>query len=445
MPRTPWKCHPLDARIAEVMPESIAEELGLQPGDVLCAVNGQSLTDYIAYRFAIADEELTLEVARGGERALMEIEKEADEDLGLVFAGDVFDGVRPCRNKCVFCFEEQMPAGMRDSLRLRDDDFRLSFLHGNFLTLTNLREGDMERIIGEHLSPLFVSIHATDPEARRRMLRNRRAPDVRAQLRAMGEGGIDVHGQIVLCPGWNDGAVLEQTLADLAELAPPLCTVGIVPVGLTGHRPAGPEVRAVTPEDARAVLDTVERWQAALLPRLGTRLIFAADEFYFAAGRPFPPAEAYEEFTQQENGIGLARLFLDDLESLDWPSSAPAGKVTIATGTLAVPLLEQLAARLRHTLNMEIDVVAVPNLFYGGAVSVAGLLTGSDLLDALADRELGRAVLLPAVTLNSDGIFLDDMTPDTLEAALGVPLHFCANPQEVADTIAGLPEDGSAL
>jgi len=424
----------VEARIVEVVPGSIAEELELQPGDLLLAIDGMPVTDYVAYRFAIADEEITLEIARGEECWEIEIEKDADEDLGLVFEYDVFDGVRRCRNKCVFCFEEQMPAGMRDSLRLRDDDFRLSFLHGNFLTLTNTSSADMQRIICEHLSPLFVSIHATDLEVRRRMLQNRRAPDIMRQLRELGEGGIEVHGQIVLCPGWNDGAVLEQTLADLATLHPTLLTVGIVPVGLSAHRPATPEVRAVTPADAAAVLDAVERWQAQLLPRLGTRLVFAADEFYLAAGRAFPSADAYEGFPQKENGIGLARLFLDELDTLDMPANLSAGKITLATGTLAAPLLAQLAERL-CTAGVDAGVIPVPNRFYGGGVSVAGLLTVHDLLAELANRDLGHALFLPTSILNADGIFLDDMTPAELEEALGVPVYFCAGPAEVVEVL----------
>lgn len=424
-----------EARIASVMPESIAEELELQPGDVLLAVNGAPVTDYIAYRFAIADEDITLEIARADERWEIEIEKDADEDLGLVFESDVFDGVRRCKNKCVFCFEEQMPAGMRDSLRLRDDDFRLSFLHGNFLTLTNLATADVARIIREHLSPLFVSIHATETLVRRRMLQNQRAPDIRRQLRQLGDGGIEVHGQIVLCPGWNDGAVLERTLTDLAALHPPVLTVGIVPVGLSAHRPQGPDVRAVTPDDAAAVLEVVERRQTEFLACLGTRLVFAADEFYLAANHPFPPAEAYEGFAQKENGIGLARLFLDELAEMEWPESLPRRRVFIVTGTLAAPLLELLATRLR-TAGVEATVIAATNSFYGGGVSVAGLLTGSDVLAAMADHAPGDMLILPASIFNADGIFLDDMTPNELERTLGVPIYFCAGPAEVVDVLA---------
>ncbi|MHB9130543.1 MAG: DUF512 domain-containing protein [Armatimonadota bacterium] len=430
------RCGQIEAKIDAVASGSIAEEVGLQPGDLLLAVNGVPVADYIAYRFAVADEEITLQIARDDERWEIDIEKDADEDLGITFTEDVFDGVRRCRNKCVFCFEEQMPAGMRASLSLRDDDFRLSFLHGNFITLTNLRDGDVERIVREHLTPLFVSIHTTDPELRRRMMQNRRAPDILAQLRQLADAGIEFHAQIVFCPEWNDGAALERTLAELSGLYPALLSIGIVPVGLTAHRPAGPQVRAVTPADATALLNTVEGWQATMLARHGTRLVYAADEFYLAADYPIPTAEAYEGFPQRENGIGLARLFLDELAAIDLsaPASSSFQRVTIATGTLAAPLLEELAGKLRAT-GLDIDVVAVPNRFYGGGVSVAGLLTGHDLLQALAGRNLGDAVLLPAAMRNTDGIFLDDTTPEAIARELGVALYFCAGPEDAMQVL----------
>jgi putative radical SAM enzyme (TIGR03279 family) len=424
------------ARVASVVPGSIAEEIGVLPGDIVIAVNGEALPDYIAYRFAIADEEVALEVLRGDVCFEAEIEKDADEDLGLVFEHDVFDRVRRCANNCVFCFESQMPTGMRPSLSLRDDDFRLSFLHGNFLTLTNLAAADLSRIVREHLTPLFVSIHATDPEVRRALLRHKKAGEILAQLRRFGAYDIQVHGQIVLCPGWNDGDVLARTLADLAALHPTVLSVGVVPVGLTAHRPEGPEVRPVTPADAAAVLDLVECTQAELLPRLGTRLVFAADEFYLMTGRPLPPATDYEEFVQKENGIGLARLFLDDTAALDVPALPPV-RATLATGMLAAPLLETLAERLRAA-GADVTVVAVPNRFYGGGVSVAGLLTGRDLLEELSGRDLGVALLLPSVILNADGRFLDDMTPAQVSEALGVPLRLCDGPAAVVKQLAAL-------
>lgn len=425
-----------EARIAQVVPGSIAEEIGVEPGDRLLAVNGAPVHDYIAYRFAIADEEVELTLAHQDTIEVVGIEKEADDDLGLIFASDVFDGVRACRNRCVFCFEEQMPAGMRSSLRLRDDDFRLSFLHGNFLTLTNLSDDDFRRIAREHLSPLFVSIHATDPEIRRAMLQNDRAPDVLTQLRRLGDDGIEVHGQIVLCPGWNDGPVLARTLDDLASLYPTLQTVGIVPVGLTAHRPAGPAVRPVTPADAEGLLNEVTARQHTLRQSLGTRQVFAADEFYLMTGAPLPDADAYEGFPQKENGIGLARQFLDAAARAI--PSLPDTPVTLATGTLAAPLLESFAARLRHA-GAHITVVPITNRFYGGGVSVAGLLTGRDLLEALAGRDLGARLILPSAMLNADGRFLDDTTADDLQHALNVPLCFADDPVTLVDCLtAGL-------
>jgi len=422
------------ARIAHIAPDSIAEEVELRPGDRLLAVNGAPVADYIAYRFAIADEVVTLEVARDGECWEIEIEKDEDEDLGIGFEQDVFNGMRRCANKCVFCFEEQMPAGMRPGLRARDDDFRLSFLHGNFITLTNLRPGEWERIFREHLTPLYVSVHATDPEVRRRMMHNRRAGQILPQLRQLGEAGIQVHTQIVLCPGWNDGEVLERTLDDLTALYPAVISVGIVPVGLTAHRPKGPEVRPVSPADAEAVPATLDRRQAELLAKLGTRLIFAADEFYLATGRPIPPADAYEGYPQRENGIGLTRLFLDELAAVKRFPAGKGRKLTIATGILAAPQLELLADRLRAA-GWQAEVVPVPNRFYGGGVTVAGLLTGQDLLAALQEKELGETVFLPSTVLNADGIFLDDLTPADLERELGVSLRFCVGPEEVRDAL----------
>ncbi|MHB9109911.1 MAG: DUF512 domain-containing protein [Armatimonadota bacterium] len=426
-------CEPV-GRIARIEPGSIGDELELQPGDLLLAVNGAPVADYLAYRFAITDEVVTLTVARDGECWEIEIEKDEDEDLGIGFEEDVFDGMRRCANKCVFCFEEQMPAGMRPSLSARDDDYRLSFLHGNFITLTNLRPGEWERILREHLTPLYVSVHATDPEVRRRMMHNRRAGEILPQLRQLGEAGIEVHTQIVLCPGWNDSAVLERTLDDLAALYPTVISIGVVPVGLTGHRPKGPEVRPVSSADAEAALDVIERRQSELLAKLGTSLIFAADEFYLATGRAVPPAEAYEGYPQRENGIGLTRLFLDELAAVKRFPAGKNRKITIATGTLAAPQLELLADRLRAA-GWQAGVIPVPNRFYGGGVNVAGLLTGRDIRAALRGRDLGELVLLPSVVLNTDGIFLDDLSPADLERELNVSFRFCEGPAEVANIL----------
>lgn len=422
------------ARIAQVEPGSIAEEVELQPGDLLLAVNDAPVRDYLAYRAAITEEVVVLRVARGEDCWEIEIEKDEDEDLGLGFAEDVFDGMRRCANRCVFCFENQMPAGMRSSLNTRDDDYRLSFLHGNFITLTNLRRGDMARILREHLSPLYVSVHATDPAVRRRLLGNPKAPDIRAQLDQLAGAGIEVHAQIVLCPGWNDGSVLAETLDDLTGRYPCVQSVGIVPVGLTAHRPDGPAVRVVAPNDAEAVLEAVTTRQAALLATHGTRLIFAADEFYLMTGRPIPPSDDYEDYPQRENGIGLSRIFLDEMAALRLVPTGRNRRVTLATGILAAPLLENFSVRLRAS-GWDAQVIAVPNCFYGGGVNVAGLLTGRDLLDTLRHRDLGDLLLLPTAIRNTDGILLDDTTPESLEAALGVRIAFAGGPKEAVGVL----------
>ena len=422
----------MGACIAGIIPGSIADEIGLQPGDVLLTIDGQSPADYIAYRFAIADEVITMEVLRGEETSLFEIEKEMDEDLGIIFRGDVFDGVRACRNRCIFCFEDQMPAGMRASLRLRDDDYRLSFLHGNFLTLTNITDEDLTRIIREHLSPLFISIHATDLDIRRKLLRNSQAPDILSQIRILAEGGIEMHGQIVLCPGWNDGTVLVKTLQELAAMHPMLRSIGVVPVGLTAHRPSGAQLRPLGVEDARSALKIIEHSQAQCLVQLGTRLTFAADELYLTAGQAIPPREAYEGFPQRENGIGLARIFLDEALQCDIPAIAPAIRhATLITGTLAAPLLEIFCDRLRQAWHIDLQVLAARNAFYGGGVSVAGLLTGADIRLAVKDRQIGEMLILPAQTLNSEGYFLDDDTPQALAASLHVPICYASTVEEI--------------
>ncbi len=419
------------AIVASVAHHSIAEELELAPGDLLLAVNGVPVSDYIGYRFATADEDVTLTIMRGEERWEIEIEKEADEDIGLSFTCDVFDGITPCRNKCVFCFEDQLPTAARPSLRIRDDDFRLSFLHGNFLSLTNLAEADWERIGNEHLSPLFVSIHATDPTVRRQMLQNKSAPDIREQLRRLGELGIEVHGQIVLCPGWNDGDILAQTLTELAELQPPLLTVGIVPVGLTDYRPGGPAVRQVTAVDAAAVLELVTQQQQQNLARLGTRQVFAADEFYLLAGTPLPTAVEYEEFPQLENGIGLARQFLDDIPAaLKLLQKKKTKAVTLVTGTLATSIVAQLTDKLQAR-GVEITLVTAQNIFFGTGVSVAGLLTAGDVRAALTGVATHAALLLPSAMLNDDGITLDDITVAEITSEFGVPVYFCNSPEAI--------------
>lgn len=405
------------------------------PGDVLLSINEEPLTDYIAYRFAISDEEVLLEIARGDDIEHVMVEKETDEDLGLIFTGDLFDGVRACRNNCIFCFEDQMPPDMRDSLNLRDDDYRLSFLHGNFLTLTNLKDEDTARIIREHLSPLYVSIHATDTAVRRKMMGNKNAPEIMPQLQQFAAAGIELHGQIVLCPDWNDGAVLENTLNELTA-SRLLESIGIVPVGLTEYRAKQTNLRPLSQEDARAALTIIEAAQKRCLQKYHHRICFAADEFYLLAGAEIPQTEAYEGYPQEENGIGLARIFLEEAHNVTLPLVPPAIQhVTIVTGTLAEPILEEFCARLRKAWPITVNLQAVKNEFYGGGISVAGLLTGSDLRRELTDISLGEMVILPAKIVNQDGLLLDDDTPVAISAALKTPLRFAENASEIVELL----------
>jgi len=346
--------------------------------------------------------------------------------------------VRLCRNHCLFCFYDQLPGGrcaaggLRDSLYVRYDDFRLSFLHGNFVTLTNLAEEDFARICEQRLSPLYVSVHATEVALRRRMLGNRGAPDVLAQMRRLGRCSIVMHTQVVLCPGINDGAALARTVTDLAPLHPAVASVAIVPVGLTKHRAGLPKLRAVTPASARRLLRQVREWQRDFRKRLGSRFVFAADEFYLLAREPFPPAAEYEGFPQRENGVGLARLFLDELGRADFRRAAGQA-VMLVTGVAARELIEAMAARMReHEVGAE--VVAIRNRLLGARITVAGLLAGRDIAAGLADRELGDAVAVPAAALR-DGALLDDMTMEELARRLGKRVIAAAGPRELARRI----------
>ena len=420
--------------IAAVRPGSIAAELGVEPGDILTAVNGEPVPDLIVYRYQCAVENLEVAIEKaGGERWLLEIEKDYDDDLGLEFTAPTFDGLRRCGNKCLFCFVDQMPPGLRAGLYVKDDDYRYSFLHGNFITLTNLKPRDWDYILRWHLSPLYISVHTTNPELRRRMLGHPQGGAINDQLEKLAAAGIQMHTQVVLCPGINDGGELERTVKDLGRLFPAVQSIAVVPVGLTDRRESLFPLRRVTPNEAAAIVDWIAAWQDGFRRRYGRGLVYGADELYLLAGRPLPPAPCYDDFPQTENGIGLARLFLDSFTAtlaavnrrqVAWP------RVAIATGTLAAPLLEEVIARVRQKVDgLAVRVVPVTNHFFGPPVTAAGLLTGQDLLEGLGDaaawvQEKNGIILLPDVMLKRDApVFLDDLTPDDLAVALGVPVH----------------------
>ncbi len=423
-------------RVVAVTEASPADLAGVEPGDELLSLNGRSPRDVIEYSLLVDEPDLDLVVRRRhrAEPLLLRVAKEPGEPLGAEVSSAVFDRVRTCDNHCEFCFIHQLPKGLRRSLSLKDDDYRLSFLYGNFTTLTRFTEMDLERVLTERLSPLFVSIHATDPEVRAEMLRNRRGAVSLRWLGALLDGGIEVHGQVVVCPGKNDGEVLEDTLAGVLDRYPSLATVACVPLGVSrfSHERS---MRPHTRDEAAAVCDTVERWQETFLTAVGRRLVFAADEYYLMAERSFPAAATYEGFPQHENGLGMARAFEaafggDERAALGVrpgffaavdgaPASgyraprAEAGTrnpsrgapIAILTGEYGARVLGPLVAGLHRD---DIRLVPVANTFFGGNIGVSGLLTGTDLIETLRHQPGGHRYLLPDACL-SEGRFLDDL------------------------------------
>jgi len=429
--------------ISAVAAEGIGAEVGLEPGDRLLAINGHPLRDLIDYRYYADEERLELLVERAGRQHTLEIERDEDETLGLEFSEIVFDGLRQCANACPFCFVRQMPPGMRRSLYLRDDDYRYSFLLGNYITLTNLDEDDWARIQEQHLSPLYVSIHASDLTLRRRLLGNPRAPDVLAQLQRLGEMGIAVHGQVVIVPGMNDGEALRQTITEMAGLRPTVCTLALVPVGLTRY--CHTAQRGLLPQEAREALALAQEWRAASGHGQGTWL-YPSDELYLLAGEPIPPASFYDDPAQQENGVGLVRLLLDDwarmrrrLGRRRLPSrqaGLPARRFSLVCGASIAPILGEVTQALRDLTGWDIRLYPVTNAFFGETVTVSGLLTGRDVLAALAGQALGERAFLPRAMFDAPGErTLDDLTPAEIASRLGVDVHLVERLSEVVAAV----------
>ncbi|WP_370594785.1 TIGR03279 family radical SAM protein [Synechococcus sp. CBW1002] len=439
---------PMPAEVASVEPGSIAEELGFQPGDRLVSINGVRPRDLIDVQFLCGDEDLALEVLDpDGTRHLVELEKDADEGLGLGFTEALFDGLRQCNNHCPFCFIDQQPPGRRDSLYLKDDDYRLSFLYGSYLTLTNLTAADWQRIEQQRLSPLYVSVHATDPELRSRLLINPRAALLPQQLSWFAERQLQIHAQVVVCPGLNDGDALERTLRDLAGFAagdwPAVLSAAVVPVGLTRFRPAGDSLVPVDRACARAVIERLEPLQREFAGRLGSRFAWLSDEWYLIAGLPLPPRATYEDLPQQENGVGSIRAFLEQLDAATTALPAavtPARHYSWVVGKLVAEALQPVVERLNAVAGLTLTLHGLPSPYWGQDQVVTGLLTGSDLLDGVADRLLGQALLLPRVMLRQgEPVFLDDMTLDELSARLPVPVHLLEGVDDLVSVCLGNP------
>ncbi|MHB0857844.1 MAG: DUF512 domain-containing protein [Anaerolineae bacterium] len=426
-------------QIAFVEPGSIGEEVGLEPGDLLLSINGHTLRDAIDYRYYGAEERVVLVVERDGERHEIDIERAYDEDLGLEFTEPVFDGMRMCQNKCPFCFVRQMPRGMRRTLYLRDDDYRYSFLQGSFITLTNLDDDDWQRIRAQHLSPLYVSVHATDTEVRRKVLGNPRAPDIMEQLRLLGSWGIAVHAQIVVWPGVNDGAVLQRSVEELTGLWPTVRTLAVVPVGITRFHDC--DVRLVQPDEAAALLDLLAVIGEEPRRRFGVTWLYPSDELYLLADRPVPEARFYDDDAQRENGVGLVRVLRDDwrvTQRRKPPVARGVRRITLVCGTLIAPLMRSLAAEFGAWASLDAQVIALENRLFGETVTVSGLLGGGELLETLRGRDLGQRVFVPRAMFDAAGrLTLDDLTLDDLERELGVPVSTAGTLSDVAAALRG--------
>ena len=423
--------------IQSVAPNSRAEKAGILAGDELHTINGNEISDVLDYRFYLADTLVSLVFFRGGEKHAATIRKSEYDDIGLDFETPLMDKKQSCRNKCVFCFIDQLPKGLRDSLYFKDDDARLSFLHGNYITMTNLSEHDVERIIKMHISPVNVSVHTTNPELRVAMMKNKRAGEVLSYLDRFAEAGIRICAQIVLCRGINDGEELDRTMRDLRRLAPALSSVSVVPAGLTKFREGLAELTPYSPEECRAVIEQVTKFGDECLETLGTRLIFPADELYIKGGLSIPPDEFYEEYAQIENGVGMIRSLAAEFAfELDYVEDrmeecAPTlpRSVVIATGAAAYEQLAALASLIEARVpNLKVSVRKIINHFFGESITVAGLLTGKDIAEQLGGTLSCDELLLPAATLRAEGdLFLCGMTPDELSEKLGAPLRFVTN------------------
>lgn len=415
--------------ITDVFPRSRAAKAGICAGDLLVSINGHEIADVLDYRFYLAEEKLTLSLLREGKSLDVKIKKQEYDDIGLDFETPLMDKKHSCENKCVFCFIDQLPKGLRSSLYFKDDDSRLSFLHGNYVTLTNLHDKDIQRIIDMHISPVNVSVHTTNPELRVKMMKNKRSGEVLKYLRQLADAGIRLCCQIVLCRGLNDGEELTRTMHDLAALYPALESTSIVPAGLTKFRDGLYPLEPFSPEECAAVIDQVNAFGNACLSHYGSRLFFPSDEFYLKAGRELPDDEFYESYAQIENGVGmltdLRTAFSYEMERVEEYKeefSAPR-TVSMVTGYAASDLLRELSDELQASFEgLTVRVYPIKNEFFGDQITVAGLLTGKDMIAGLRGKELGDALLFPASTLRAEGdIFLDDLSPDDLSRELGVP------------------------
>ena len=432
--------------ISRVFPGSIGEELELEPGDILVSINGQPVEDVFDYRYLMNDELVELLIRKkNGEEWELEVEKDYEEDLGVEFENSLMDDYRSCSNHCIFCFIDQMPPGMRETLYFKDDDSRLSFLQGNYVTLTNMSDYDLERIIKFHLSPINVSFQAMNPELRCKMLHNRFAGDALKKVDRLYEGGVTMNGQIVLCKGVNDREELEYSLEKLSAYAPVLQSVSIVPVGLSKFRDGLYPLESFAKEDAEHLIEQVEHWQKIMMEKHGIHFVHASDEWYILAGRNMPEEGRYDGYLQLENGVGMMRLLetevkerLSQLEGDDRKIQA-----SVATGKLAAPFIKKMTELVQEKFpNISVSVYTIKNEFFGEKITVSGLITGQDLKTQLKDRQLGEKVLIPCNMLRSgEDVFLDDLTVEMISEALGTEIVVVDEPgADLVDCLINPPD-----
>lgn len=430
------------AKISRVLPGSIAEEIGFEAGDAIVSINKTQPRDLIDYRFLCSDEYLELAVVdTAGEIHQIEIEKDYDDDLGLEFETALFDGLIQCNNRCPFCFIDQQPPGKRDSLYLKDDDYRLSFLYGSYLTLTNLTEREWQRIEQMRLSPLYVSVHATEPDVRTRLLKNNRAGLIMSQLEWFAERRLQIHAQVVVCPGINDGRHLERTLLDLASLhrgeLPAVASAAVVPVGLTRFRPPEDELVPVTPAKAIEVIAQVQQLQQKFKQQFGSTFAWLADEWFLIAQQELPPESDYEDYPQIGNGVGSIRLFLKQFQATAeamLPQAVRPRRFTWVVGNAVERAFQPLVAQLNEVAGLEVTLVALNSQYWGQEITVTGLLTGQDLLASLPGRDLGDGILLPSLMLKHDDTrFLDDLTVADVSRELAIPIYPVGGVEELIE------------
>ncbi len=427
-------------RVVGVAGGSVCEKKKIKAGDILLSINRREIADVLDYHFHLQNSRLTLRLqTSAGKKRTVRLRKSAQEDIGLEFETYLMDKQRACRNNCIFCFIDQLPQGMRESLYFKDDDSRLSFLFGNYITLTNLTEHEIERIIEMHISPINISVHTTDPALRCQMMNNRFAGDALKTMYRFAEAGLTIQCQLVLCPGYNDGEALTKSMEDLAKLYPSVTSVAAVPVGLTRYRDGLAPLRPFTKEESLDTIRRMEEMGEKMLEKYGTRVFYPSDEWYLKAELPLPKAAFYEEFSQIENGVGMLPSLIEEFQTaMNAAKEAPRGsKICLATGKAAAPFFEHLVDQMRKKWDtVNVEVIAVENRFFGENITVAGLITGQDLAEQLKGKQMEYLLLSQNMLRQQGDCFLDDMTPADLEAALGTTIQFVSD--DGADVLSAL-------